>query len=132
MSVNPRLGGGADTDRELNWVRAGAGDRFDAITRSVSVYLVVRSDDPDRIARQVAARADVDPVKVLENPHVLIGTQRQICDTLQRRRDRWGFTQVVIDELRAQELARSSPNSPAPETGRVRGPNRWTRPRARP
>lgn len=117
VSVNPRLGGaavsraavagngGADTDRKLNWVRAGAGDRFDAITRSVSVYLVVRGDDPDRIARGLAARAGVDPVEVLENPHVLIGTPRQMCDTLQRRRDRWGFTQVVIDELRAQELA---------------------------
>lgn len=118
VSVNPRLGGGsvsasalvagnggAGTDRKLEWVRAGAGDRFDAITRSVSVYHVVCGDDQDLISRRLAARAGVDSVEVLDNPHVLIGTPRQMCEALRRRRDRWGFTQVVIDELRAQEFA---------------------------
>jgi hypothetical protein len=38
----------------------------------------------------------VDPGEIEDYPHVLIGTVDEICADLEARRERWGFSYVVV------------------------------------
>ncbi|MGI5212794.1 TIGR03621 family F420-dependent LLM class oxidoreductase [Plantactinospora sp. CA-290183] len=117
VSVNPRLGahtvtGGminpADVDdmpAKVALVREGAGDRMDRIELSVSVYAAFVTPDTDRAARLVARQIGTDPERVLRSAHVLVGSVDHIADTLRRRRDDWGVSYVIADELIHQALA---------------------------
>jgi len=93
------------TDRKLLWLREGAGDRFDSIELAMTIYLAMVCDDRDAVARVLARRAGVDADRVLGNPHVVLGTQAQIMDTLRRRRDRWGVSYFMVDEWQHKLLS---------------------------
>ncbi|HEY7627613.1 MAG TPA: LLM class F420-dependent oxidoreductase, partial [Ilumatobacteraceae bacterium] len=53
---------------------------------------------PDRIAAmdQIAAFVGVERSFVEESPFALIGTPAQLVDDLLRRRERWGFSDVIV------------------------------------
>ena len=86
----------ASVDEKLGWVRAAAGDRFDDIELNVHVYMVnvtnERASTADGIAQMLGFTAD----QVLETPFALIGTPAQIADDLRARRERWGFSYVIV------------------------------------
>ena len=87
-------------DEKIGWVRAATGDRFDAIELQCHCPFVMVT----------AAREPVD------SPLALVGTVEQLCETLQQRRERWGFTYWVVPddamEAFAPVVARLVPSSP--------------------
>jgi len=82
-------------DRCLGWVRAAAGDRFDSLELQIAVIAttVVSSR---RAAIRSATMLGFPGEEALDLPVLLIGTEDEICDRLLERRDRWGFSNVVV------------------------------------
>jgi probable F420-dependent oxidoreductase len=117
VGVNPSLHSGAAdaeaakdataeaTDRKMGWLKELAGDRFDDIELNCLCLVTAVTDDREGFAQLMAGGFGVDPEDALEIPHALVGTVDQICDTLQARRDRWGFSYIVVQGDSYEPLA---------------------------
>jgi probable F420-dependent oxidoreductase len=82
-------------DRCLAWVREGAGDRFDSIELQI-VAFATRVVSSRRAAARTATMLGLPGEDALELPIVLIGTEDELCERLLERRERWGFTNIVV------------------------------------
>lgn len=93
----PAMGSSASRiDEQLDWIRAGAGPRFDEIELSVMAHHVQLTDDLDAIAADLASEWSSTPELVVGSPHVFVGSTRRITETLQERRERYGISYVVF------------------------------------
>lgn len=86
----------AAVDQKVEIVQAAAGPRLDHLEFNIRAFLVRVTDDRDAAVEQIAGFVQVDPSMVLESPFVLIGTPAQIVEDLLRRRERWGFSYVIV------------------------------------
>jgi probable F420-dependent oxidoreductase len=86
----------AAVDEKIAIVVAGAGPRLPELEFNVRAFMVRVTDDRDTVVEQIAGFVGVDPSMVVESPFVLIGTPDQIVEDLLRRRERWGFSYVVV------------------------------------
>jgi probable F420-dependent oxidoreductase len=93
------------TDRKIAWVREAAGDRFDKIELNSICPNIEITDDRRAAAERVAADLPVSVEDVLDSPAVLIGTVDEIVETLLERRERYGFSYIVILEPFIEEFA---------------------------
>jgi probable F420-dependent oxidoreductase len=97
--------GADETAQKLDWVRGGAGDRFDDIELEIGGYFVVISDDPEGTLEAMASRFGVGAAEFAAHPHALIGSVDSICDTLQERRERYGISFVTIPQRNLDDFA---------------------------
>ena len=88
----------AATERKIGWVREAAGDRFDQIELNTICPTVEITDDRRAAAERLAADLPVTAEEVLDSPAVLLGTVDEIVETLQERRERYGFSYIVVLE----------------------------------
>jgi probable F420-dependent oxidoreductase len=86
------------TDEKLGWLREAAGPRFDDLEIQTLTGFVYVTDDRSGIAKGMASAFSVDVDVALETPAALVGTLDEIVAEVQRRRDRWQMSYVVIDE----------------------------------
>jgi probable F420-dependent oxidoreductase len=86
----------AAVDQKIEIVHAAAGARLDHLEFNVRAFLVRVTDDRDAAVEQIAGFVQVDPSMVIESPFVLIGTPAQLVEDLLRRRERWGFSYVIV------------------------------------
>lgn len=100
-----RTGMAAATDQKLEWIRDAAGDRFDSLELSVTIFLAAVTDDRDSMASGVGAGLGMAPEDILAMPHFLIGTVEEIVDDLRRRRERYGISYVIVPGEVAEQLA---------------------------
>jgi probable F420-dependent oxidoreductase len=91
-----QTGDAASTDEKISWIRQAAGDRFDDLELNVTVFVAAVTDDPAKLAERVAPAYGMSPDAVLDSPHVVIGPVGGICDILQERRERFGFSYFVF------------------------------------
>lgn len=84
------------TDEKLAWVKDAAGDRLEQIELSVTVFLVNITDDRESVAAALASGMGSEPHEVMEMPHFLIGTVDDVAEQLQRRRNRFGISFVIV------------------------------------
>ena len=82
-------------DRCLAWVRDAAGDRFSSLELQIAAVAVMVVDSR-RSAERIAAMLGFDGEAALDLPIVLIGTVDELCERLIERRQRWGFSNVVV------------------------------------
>jgi probable F420-dependent oxidoreductase len=88
----------AATDEKLGWLRSAAGSGFDELEIQTLTGFVHVTDDRASIAGGIASAFGVDTDIALETPAVLVGTVDEIADEVQRRRDRWQMSYIVVDE----------------------------------
>lgn len=100
-----QTGGGAATDEKIGWIRQAAGDRFDELELNVTVFVTAITDDRRAFAERMAPGYGMTPEEVLDGPHSLVGSVDQIVDTLQERRERFGFSYVVLSGDRFEQWA---------------------------
>ena len=117
ISINPNMVAGevnAETakdamaeeiDRKLDWVRDGAGDRFDRIEISTTLFFAQVTDDVDTLAAGVGAMFGVEGADVLTCPIVAIGSVGQIVEAMQARRERWGYSYILCQSEAFEALA---------------------------
>jgi hypothetical protein len=104
VGVNPNLRSGrvdAETaadalpdrfDEKVAWLRDSAGDRFAELELSCLMFFVQETDDPDGFAATMAPMFGLEPDDVKQVPLALFGSIDEMCDALEARRDRWGFS----------------------------------------
>ncbi len=106
--INPKLvqTGMADaTDEKWRWITEAAGERLDAIELGFTVFFANVTDDRESIASALAPSMGSEPRDVFEMPHFLIGTVEQVEADLKVRRERYGFSDVIIPGGAAEQLA---------------------------
>jgi probable F420-dependent oxidoreductase len=91
-----RTGLAEATDEKLRWIEEAAGTRLDHIELSVTIFLANITDDRDSVAAVMAAGVAAEPNDILAMPHFLIGTVDEVVDDLQRRRERYGISYVIV------------------------------------
>lgn len=125
VGINPKIASGqvdtptaqngaADrTDEKIQWVKDAAGDRYDDIEINMLVFAVVVTDDAQGTIEMMAPMFGLDPAEVADYPLAWIGTEDEIVESLQARRDRWDASYLVVQQD-AMETA-------APIVARLRG-----------
>jgi probable F420-dependent oxidoreductase len=94
------LSGAAEaTDQKLEWVKAGAGDRYDELEINMLIFAAILTDDKQGTTENMAPLFSLDPAGLDAYPHVWIGSAESICADLEQRRRR-------VDHLRARVRAR--------------------------
>jgi probable F420-dependent oxidoreductase len=98
------------TKEKLDWIRAGAGARFDDLELSVTVFMAAIVDNPTEMAGAVAGGFGLSADDALAMPHFLMGSVDSMIDTLQQRREEYGFSYIVFsggsDETMAPVVAK--------------------------
>ena len=117
VGINPNLRAGAvtpdavqssvasETKRKIDWVREGAGDRFDDIELQIRYFVCAVTDKARGLAEAMAPGMGLTPDEALESGVALVGTIDEICDTLVARREEWGVSYVVVGDDNAEAIA---------------------------
>jgi probable F420-dependent oxidoreductase len=100
-----QTGAAAATDEKIGWIKAAAGDRFEDLELNVTVFVAIVTDDRDGMAARISGGFAMSPEEVLQSPHALIGSVDQMVETLQERRERYGFSYIVFSGDGFQPLA---------------------------
>lgn len=116
VGVNPNLRAGrideqaaqdslaVATDRKVEQVRRAAGDRYDSIEINLLVFACIPTDDREGTLAAVSSGFGLRPADLDDLPHVLVGTEDQICEQLLAARERWDASYFVLqgpDAMRA-------------------------------
>jgi len=117
VGVNPSLAAGhigaeviATTapgyyDERVAWIREAAGDRFAGIELQCLTFMVQIVPNRREAVEQLAALLGQDPGQVAESPVAMIGTTDEIIESLRQRRERWGFSYLVVHEAEMEAFA---------------------------
>jgi probable F420-dependent oxidoreductase len=117
VGINPNLRAGVigrdasldslkgQTDLKVQWVREAAGPRIDDI--EIQMRFFITSVRPDRmtLAEQLAPVFGVPPEEALESGAACVGTVEEIIEQLQRRREEWGASYIVVGDDNVDEFA---------------------------
>ena len=86
----------AAVDERIPRIRDAADDRFDDIELNVRAFFVSVTNDREGVASNLATALGFDVEEILSTPFALIGSPQQLVDDLCERRDRWGFSYVIV------------------------------------
>jgi probable F420-dependent oxidoreductase len=89
----------------VRWVREAAGDRADDIELQCWTATVQVVPNPDEVAASLAPLFGLTSEELREAPVALIGSAPEIVDTLRKRREVLGFSNIVVHEPEIDSLA---------------------------
>jgi probable F420-dependent oxidoreductase len=101
----PRDALASSIDEKFELIRAAAGERFDELEFHGWLSVVSVTDDPSRLAERLATAFGGTPAGALESPLVLVGSEAQILERLEERRQRWGYSYFTLPQSKAREFA---------------------------
>ena len=100
-----RSGFAEATVEKLGWIKDAAGDRFEDIELGAWTFMANVTEGREDVAAAIATGFGAEPRDVLEMPHFLIGTVDELVDDLKARRERYGFSFVVVPGEAAEAFA---------------------------
>ena len=83
-------------DRKIAWVREAAGERFADLELSIQLVMAVVTDDRRSLVESVVPAFGLTADQALAMPPVLVGTVDQMAEDLRERRERFGFSYLVV------------------------------------
>jgi len=83
-------------DAKVAIVREAAGERLPAIEMNVRAFLVNVTDDHVGATEFLAKAMSVEPSMVSSTPFALVGPPSKLVEDLLARRERWGFSYVIV------------------------------------
>jgi hypothetical protein len=89
----------------VSWVREAAGDRLDQLEFQAQTFVVQIVPNRDEVFQQMAPAFGLSPEEAASTPQALVGTIEQIVETLQTRRDEYGFSYWVVHEADIEAFA---------------------------
>ncbi|HEY5012335.1 MAG TPA: TIGR03621 family F420-dependent LLM class oxidoreductase [Acidimicrobiia bacterium] len=95
----------ARTDEKLQWLRDAAGARFDDLEIQTLVGFVHVTDDRTSIAEAIAGGFGVTPDDAILAPVTLVGTESQMVELLELRRQRWQMSYTVVPHEAMSQFA---------------------------
>jgi probable F420-dependent oxidoreductase len=108
VGINPTLTAGAvgaeaissmsaeAVDDKVAIVRGAAGARFDDIELNIRAFMVNVTDDRTAALDRIAGAIGVEASMIAASPFALIGPTEQLVEDLVARRERWGFSYVIV------------------------------------
>jgi hypothetical protein len=63
------------------------------------------TDDPDTAIAAIAEFAGASPAMIAESPFALVGPPPKLVEDLLARRERWGFSYVIVGENEIEAFA---------------------------
>lgn len=93
--------------QKVDWVRQGAGERFEAIELSLVPDFVI-AEERERAAEQYLGRrgwSGITAGQVLSMPSVFIGCVEQIAADMLARREQYGFSYYVVADDQMEAMA---------------------------
>lgn len=83
-------------DKRIDWVKEAAGDRFDDIELQVLTFLTQVVPNGAEVYENMAPLFGMSPDELRQVPIGMAGTADEIAEMLQGRREKWGFSYVVV------------------------------------
>jgi probable F420-dependent oxidoreductase len=83
-------------DDKVAIVRAAAGERLPAIEMNIRVFMVKVTEDREGTVAFLAKAMSVEPTMVEQTPFALIGPVSKMVEDLLERRERWGFSYLIV------------------------------------
>ncbi len=117
VGINPSLAPGAinlevarsaraELYRErVGWVREAAGERFGSLELQALTFIVQVVPDARKVIEETAPLFGLSTEEAAEVPCVLVGSEDQIVETLQRRREQYGLSYWVVHEGEMEAFA---------------------------
>ena len=108
IGVNPNLAAGvvgpevaksalADVYRErIQWIKDAAGDRFDQLDLQVLTFMTSIVPNRDEVIANIAPMFGIAPEIASDIPLLMVGTEDEIVEQLQKRREEFGFNDIVV------------------------------------
>ena len=91
--------------QRVEWIRQAAGKRFDQLELQCLTFLVQVVPDREEAVSRLAAALSVSPEQIEGSPVAMIGSTDQIAESLQQRRDLFGFSYIVVHEAEMEAFA---------------------------
>jgi probable F420-dependent oxidoreductase len=83
-------------DEKVGIVRDAAAGRIDDIELNIRAFMVSITDDAEAAISGTASMLGVEPSLVAQTPFALLGPVSKVIEDLQTRRERWGFSYVIV------------------------------------
>jgi len=93
------------TKKKVDWVREGAGDRFDALEIEIGAYFTFVLDDAKPTVKNFAQMFGYSEEDMRKHPHALFGSVNTICEELERRRELHGISYITVGQDAMQAFA---------------------------
>jgi probable F420-dependent oxidoreductase len=89
------------TDQKIAWIREAAGERFHTLELNILILAVMITNERQAAVEKLAREwginlEEITLEELLESPYLLIGSEDQIVDILQERRERFGISYCTI------------------------------------
>ncbi|HEY1633683.1 MAG TPA: TIGR03621 family F420-dependent LLM class oxidoreductase [Acidimicrobiales bacterium] len=110
VGINPSLAAGyvgpevaatataAHYRQRVSWVREAAGKRFDELELQMLSFAVQVVPNGRELLESMAPAFGLSTEEILEVPIALVGTVDEICETIVRRREEYGFSYWVVHD----------------------------------
>ncbi len=95
----------ASIDSKFECIRADAGDRFGDLEFSAWISVCRVTTDMTAFGQRLSERFGAPVDEVLQSPLILVGSLGELAERLQERRERWGYSYVVLQQQHIDELA---------------------------
>ena len=92
-------------DDKVAIAREAAGARLDQIEWNVRAFMVNVTEHRAQAMDGIAGAIGVDRSMVESTPFALIGTPSQLVDDLRERREKWGFSYIIVGGADVQSFA---------------------------
>lgn len=92
-------------DDKVAHVRTVAAERMSEIEMNIRAFLVNITDDAAGAAQGIADMIGVDRSMIDASPFALVGPPSKLIDDLRERRERWGFSYVIVGPDEADAFA---------------------------
>ena len=84
------------TQRKIGWIRAGAGERFDAIELEIGAYFTIVTDQRQETLHKMGPMLGLSADQFADHPHALVGSVDEICAQIIERREQYGISYVTV------------------------------------
>ena len=89
----------------IQWVKEGAGERFDLLELEIGAYFTFVTDNAQPIVEGFAQNFGSTPEEMRKHPHALFGSVTEICDELEARREQYGISYITVGETNMESFA---------------------------
>ncbi len=86
----------AAVDEKVGFATAAAGPRLTGIEMNIRVFMTKVTDERDKVLADLSAGLGQPVDLLVQTPFALIGSHAKIVEDLLARRDRWGFSYVIV------------------------------------
>ena len=93
------------TRKKIDWIKAGAGDRFGQIELEIGAYFTIVAPDAAPVVENFAGMFGLTPAEMAEHPHALFGSVEQIVETLEARREAFGISYITVPDAAMVDFA---------------------------